>query len=385
MSMLEDVVVLSMEQAVAAPFATRQLADLGARVIKVERPQHGDFARDYDRSVLGQSSYFVWLNRGKESIELDLKNPADRAIVNRMVDRADVVVQNLAPGAASRLGLGAESLRAQRPDLVHCSISGYGSTGPYQRKKAYDLLLQCETGLLEATGSADEPAKVGISVADIATGMYAYSGILAALYERKSTGQGATLEVSMLDSLGEWMCQPAYYAGYGDGVTLRSGARHLSIAPYGPFRASDGVVFLGIQNDREWSTLCRQVLNRPELADDPRFCHNPERVDRNAELTELLEARFIGFSVISLQAALDEAGIANAEVRTPAQLLTHPQLEARQRWRQVQTPAGEVSALAPPVITEGREPLMRPVPALGQHNRALRSEFGGAAEPTSTR
>ncbi|MDX6234975.1 MAG: itaconate CoA-transferase [Nocardioidaceae bacterium] len=383
--MLEDIVVLSMEQAVAAPFATRQLADLGARVIKVERPQHGDFARDYDRSVLGQSSYFVWLNRGKESIELDLKNPGDRAIVNRMVDRADVVVQNLAPGAASRLGLGAESLRAQRPELVHCSISGYGSTGPYQRKKAYDLLLQCETGLLEATGSADEPAKVGISVADIATGMYAYSGILAALYERTSTGQGATLEVSMLDSLGEWMCQPAYYAGYGDGVTRRSGARHLSIAPYGPFRASDGVVFLGIQNDREWSTLCRQVLDRPELVADPRFCHNPERVDRNAELTALLEARFIGFSVMALQAALDEAGIANAEVRTPAQLLTHPQLEARQRWRQVQTPAGEVSALAPPVVTEGREPLMRPVPALGQHNHALRSEFGGAAEPTSTR
>jgi crotonobetainyl-CoA:carnitine CoA-transferase CaiB-like acyl-CoA transferase len=377
---LDGILVVALEQAVAAPFASRQLADLGARVIKVERPAVGDFAREYDRSVHGESSYFVWLNRGKQSIELDIKDPADRAVLDAMIDQADVVLQNLVPGAAERLGLDAATLRARRPELVHCSISGYGSSGPLSRKKAYDLLVQCETGIVSVTGTGDEYAKVGVSIADIATGMYAYSGILAALYERASTGEGSTLDVAMLDALGEWMVQPTYYAVYGDNPTRRTGARHPSIAPYGPYRAGDGgTVFLGVQSDREWAVLCREILGRPDEVDDPRFARNTERVENNDLITQLIERAFSSMTADEIADRLDEIGIACARVRTPAEFFDHPQLRARDRWRSVDTASGSVRALLPPVAVRGREPLMRAVPALGEHNDSLRAEFAGGA------
>ena len=286
---LQGVTVVSLEQAVAAPFATRQLADLGARVIKVERPQ-GDFARGYDTAVKGMSSHFVWLNRNKESVVLDLKSADGRRIMGRLLDRADVFVQNLAPGAAARLGFGAERLRERAPRLIVCDLSGYGSSGPYRDKKAYDLLIQCETGLVSITGGESEPAKAGISAADIAGGMYAFSGVLTALYERERTGRGTAFEVSLFDALGEWMGFPYYYAAYGGRAPRRAGARHAAIAPYGPFTAGDGSrVFLGVQNEREWATFCDRVLGRPELAADPRFDSNPKRVDNLAELREAIE------------------------------------------------------------------------------------------------
>jgi crotonobetainyl-CoA:carnitine CoA-transferase CaiB-like acyl-CoA transferase len=376
MQPLEGLTVVALEQAVAAPLATRQLADLGARVIKVERPGAGDFARGYDRTVNGEASYFVWLNRGKESIELDLKDAADRAVLDAIVDQADVLVQNLVPGAVERLGLDAGSLRARRPDLIHCSISGYGSTGPYRSKKAYDLLVQCEAGLVSVTGTETDYAKVGVSVADIATGMYAHSGILTALYERTRTGQGSTLEVAMLDALGEWMMQPVYYAVYGGRPTRRTGARHASIAPYGPYRTgSGGTVFLGVQNDREWAVLCRDLLGRPDLPDDPRFAHNPERVENNELLTSLIETAFSSMNAEAVVERLEAIGIACAELRTPTQFFDHPQLSARDRWRTIDTPSGPVQALLPPVTVAGREPTMKPVPALGEHNDTLRAEF----------
>jgi itaconate CoA-transferase len=373
---LEGITVVSLEQAVAAPFATRQLADLGARVIKVERPAVGDFARDYDRTVHGESSYFVWLNRGKESVELDIKDTADRALLERLVDEADVFVQNLVPGAVERLGLDADTLRARRPDLIHCSISGYGPDGPYRSKKAYDLLVQCEAGLLGVTGTPEDPAKVGISVADIATGMYAYTGILTALYERERTGAGSTLDVAMLDALGEWMVQPTYHSVYGGRPARRSGARHASIAPYGPYRAGDGAtVFLGVQNDREWATLCRDVLGRPELVDDERFARNPDRVEHDAEIAPIVEDCFATTTADEAVERLDRAGIACARMRTPAEFYEHPQLAARDRWRQVAAPGGPVRALVPPVSVRGRAPLLRDVPALGRDNARIREEF----------
>ncbi|GHF69739.1 crotonobetainyl-CoA:carnitine CoA-transferase CaiB-like acyl-CoA transferase [Amycolatopsis bartoniae] len=373
---LEGITVVSLEQAVAAPFATRQLADLGARVIKVERRGAGDFARGYDHAVHGESSYFVWLNRGKESIELDVKDPADRALLDAVLARADVFVQNLAPGAAERLGLGAAALRAARPELIHCSVSGYGPDGPYRTKKAYDLLVQCEAGLVMATGTPESPAKAGFSVADVATGMYAYSGILTALYERERTGQGATLSVAMLDALGEWMSQPAYFSHYGGKPARRTGAKHPSIAPYGPYRTGDGTVFLGVQNNREWDALCRNVLGRPELVGDSRFRTNVDRVAHEGELAEVIEAVFAGLTADRAIELLDGAGIANATLRTPAEFAEHPQLAARNRWRAVETPGGPVQALLPPVEVDGREALMGPVPALGEHNATLRAEFG---------
>jgi itaconate CoA-transferase len=373
---LEGILVVAVELAVAAPFATRQLADLGARVIKIERPGPGDFARGYDRSVHGQSSYFVWLNRGKESVEADVKTAGGRALLQALLARADVFVQNLAPGAAERLGLGAGDLRAARPGLIHCSVSGYGADGPYRDKKAYDLLVQCETGLVMSTGTADAPAKAGISVADIATGMYAYSGILTALYDRERTGQGATLRVSMIDALGEWMSQPAYFARYGGEPARRTGARHPSISPYGPFQAADGAVFFGIQNEREWDAFCREILQRPELATDPRFAGNTERVERNDELTAIIEAAFAGLTAERVLALLDRAGIASARLRTPADLTRHPQQLARGRLQAVGTPGGEMDAFLPPVETDGQAPVMGPVPALGEHTAAVAAEFG---------
>lgn len=374
---LEEITVVALEQAVAAPFATRQLADLGARVIKVERPGGGDFARQYDRTVHGEASYFVWLNRGKESVELDIKDPTDRALLGAMIEQADVVIHNLIPGAVERIGLDAETLRKHRPELIHCSISGYGSTGPYRSKKAYDLLVQCETGMVSVTGTPDEYAKVGVSIADVATGMYAYSGILTALYERRATGAGSTLEVAMLDALGEWMLQPAYYSVYGERPAARTGARHASIAPYGPYCTGDGsAVFLGVQSDREWGLLCRDILERPNLVADARFAHNTERVENNASITPLIEAALSGLTADEVVARLEKAGIACARLRTPAEFFQHPQLQARDKWRTIATPGGPAQALLPPVTVVGREAAMGPVPALGAHNDALRAEFG---------
>jgi itaconate CoA-transferase len=381
---LDGITVVALEHAVAAPFATRHLADLGARVIKVERPGVGDFAREYDRSVHGQASYFVWLNRGKESIELDLKSDADRRLLLTILDDADVVVQNLLPGAVDRLGLDAATLRARRPELIHCSISGYGADGPYADKKAYDLLVQCESGLLSTTGSPEEPAKVGVSVVDIATGMYAYSGILAALYERERTGVGATLSVAMLDAAGEWMMQPTYLSVYGAKPFRRTGARHASIAPYGPYRCSDGTVFIGVQSDREWANLCREVLDRPELVDDERCARNTERVAHNEMITGVLEAALADRRVDDVVQELERCGLACARLRTPEEFFEHPQLAARDRWRDVGSPGGPVRALLPPVTVEGREAAMGDVPSLGEHSEALRREFGQAAAPVGS-
>jgi itaconate CoA-transferase len=372
---LDGITVVALEQAVAAPFATRQLADLGARVIKIERPGTGDFARGYDRAVLGQASYFVWLNRGKESVELDVKSETGQAVLAALLAGADVFVQNLAPGAAGRLGLGAAELRARHPRLICCSVSGYGPDGPYRHKKAYDLLVQCEAGLLAVTGTPDEPAKAGISVADIAAGMYAYSGILAALYERERTGQGSSLDVALLDALGEWMSQPYYYTVYGEHAASRTGARHASISPYGPYSAAGGQVFLGLQNDREWVLLCERVLGRPDLISDERFRTNPDRVAHDGELTDIIEAAFQSLTPDAVTDLLDRAGIANARLRTPAEYAAHPQLAARDRWREVGTPAGPVRALLPPVSVPGREAAMGAVPALGQHTAAILAEF----------
>jgi itaconate CoA-transferase len=373
---LTGVTVVSLEQAVAAPFATRQLADLGARVIKVERAGTGDFARHYDQTVHGQASYFVWLNRGKESIELDVKSAQGQQVLAALLARADVFVQNLAPGAADRLGLSATALSPRYPRLICCAVSGYGPDGPYQHKKAYDLLVQCEAGLLSVTGTAAEPAKAGISVADIAAGMYAFSGVLTALYERERTGAGSGFEVAMLDALGEWMSQPYLYTVYGGEEPRRTGARHASISPYGPYAAADGQVFLGVQNEREWAVLCRDILGQPELIADPRFATNTDRVGHDRELTSIIEAALAGLAAGDVERRLDEAGIANARLRTPAEFGDHPQLAARQRWREICTPGGAVRALLPPIRIADREPAMGDVPALGQHTGAILAELG---------
>lgn len=378
---LEGITVVALEQAVAAPFATRQLADLGARVIKVER-HAGDFARGYDETVNGMSSYFVWLNRGKESITLDVKDPDDRDLLETMLSRADVFVQNLAPGAADRLGLDEDGLRRRHPRLITCSITGYGDEGPYRTKKAYDLLVQCETGLLSVTGTPDAPVKAGISVADISAGMYAYTGVLTALYERERTGRGTSFSVAMLDALGEWTSQPYFFARYGGSPPPRSGAEHASIAPYGPHRAGDGAqVFIGVQNEREWAALCEHVLGRPDLASDPRFCTNPRRVEHRSELTSLLESALAHLTAQQVSDLLEQVGIANARMRTMAEFGEHPQLEARDRWREVDSPVGPVRSMLPPVTVAGREAAMLPIPAVGQHSAALRAEFSRREEP----
>ena len=377
MQPLEGVTILSLEQAVAAPFATRQLADLGARVIKIERPGVGDFARGYDTTVRGESSHFVWLNRSKESLTLDVKRPAAAEVLRRLLDQADVFVQNLAPGATGRLGLSAQSLREAHPRLVVCEISGYGSTGPYRDRKAYDLLVQAEAGLLSITGTPDELVKVGISVADIAAGMYAYSGILTALLMRHRTGEGTLVEVSMLEALSEWMGYPLYYGVYGGTPPQRSGARHAVIAPYGPFAGGDGeVVYLGIQNEREWQAFCVGVLDQPDLATDPRFVSNAERVQHREALDAEIEAVFGGMTTIEILERLESAHIANARLRTVQQLSDHPQLAARERWRDIDTPAGSIRATLPPASIDGVVPVMAPVPALGAHTDAILDELG---------
>jgi itaconate CoA-transferase len=377
MQPLRGITVVSVEQAVAAPFATRQLADLGARVIKIERPDGGDFARAYDTTVKGLSSYFVWLNRTKESVTLDLKRPEGAHVLRQLLTHADVFVQNLAPGAADRLGTSPAALRMQHPQLIICTVSGYGSSGPYAVKKAYDLLVQSEVGLVSITGAEEAPCKVGISVADIAAGMYAYSGVLTALFSREKTGQGATLDVSLFDALGEWMGAPAYSTAYSGNEPPRTGADHASIAPYGPFRARDGQqVFLGIQNAREWRRFCADVLGSPALADDTRFHSNPLRVKNRNALHIAIESVLGTLTEGELTGRLEAAGVAFARMNSVKEFLAHPQLEERNAWREIGSPAGAVRALVPPVRMDQVEPNMGDVPALGQHTEAVLLELG---------
>ncbi len=373
---LAQITVVSIEQAVAAPFATRQLADLGARVIKIERPIDGDFARDYDERVKGMSSYFVWLNRSKESLALDLKAPEAPEIVDALLAKADVFVQNLAPGAAARMGLSAAVLRAKYPRLIVVDISGYGSSGPYVDKKAYDLLVQCEVGLVSLTGTEDEPAKAGISVADIAAGMYAYTAVLTALYDRERTGEGSSCEVSLFDALGEWMGNPMYYALFSQQPPKRTGSSHASIAPYGSFAVGDGrLVQLAIQNDREWRRFCDIVVQQPLMADDPRFVLNPNRVENRAELTAAIEAAFVLLDAPTVIARLDEAQIANAAMNTINDFIAHPQLAERDRWTEVNSPVGPIPALRPPVTYDRITHRMDPIPSVGEHTNSILEEF----------
>lgn len=374
--------VVALEHAAAAPYATRQLADMGAEVIKVERPGAGDFARGYDVSVMGLSSYFVWLNRGKKSITLDIKQEGARAVLDRLVEGADVLVQNLAPGAAERLGLSYAALCPRHPRLVVCDISGYGDAGPLREKKAYDLLIQAEAGMLATTGVADSPARCGASVADIAAGSHAYSGILAALIQRGRTGRGTRVEVSMLEALAEWMMQPLYLGHYGGKPPPRMGATHPIIAPYGPHRAGDGTeVIFGLQNEREWAAFCDRVLGQPSLAADPRFDSNGKRVAARGELTALIEAAFASLTADQVVARLDAAGIANGRLNDIESVWHHPQLRARKRWRSIGTEQGAVDALLPPVNLQGCEAAMGAVPALGQHTDEILGQLGyGAGE-----
>jgi itaconate CoA-transferase len=378
---LAGITVVTLEHAVAAPFCTRQLADLGARVIKVERPGSGDFARDYDRRVKGLASHFVWINRSKESLSLDLKHVEARSILERLLDRADVLVQNLAPGAAARMGLAHEALAPAHPKLIVCDISGYGDDparpGPYRDKKAYDLLIQSESGFLSITGTPDEPVKAGCSIADIAAGMYAYSGILAALIERGRTGRGKRIDISMLESMVEWMSYPLYYAFDGADAPPRSGAAHATIYPYGPFPAGDGgIVMLGLQNEREWQVFCERVLGRPALAGDPRFASNAARTVARDVLRDIIVRTFAALTAEEVVARLDAAQIANARVNTMADVWRHPQLAARGRWTEVETPSGAVPALLPPGAHDRDDARMDAVPALGEHTDALLAEIG---------
>ncbi|MBL8345334.1 MAG: CoA transferase [Rubrivivax sp.] len=385
MQPLRGITVVALEHAIAAPFATRQLADLGARVIKIERPGVGDFARGYDQRVRGLASHFVWTNRSKESLTLDVKHPrAAELLLRLIVDKADMVVQNLAPGAAARLGLSHAALKERRPDLIVCDISGYGDDperpGPYRDKKAYDLLIQSESGFLSVTGSADEPAKAGISIADIAAGMYAYSQILAALLQRRQDGQGRRIDISMLEAMGEWMGFPMYYAFDDAAPPPRAGAAHATIYPYGPFPTGDGkTVMLGLQNEREWVQFCEKVLRQSALATDARFAGNASRSAHREALREIIVMAFAGLTAGQVAARLEEAQIANAELRDMAGLWQHPQLAARQRWREVDTSAGPVPALLPPGswgTAEAGEPRLDAVPALGQHTEAILGELG---------
>ena len=374
---LEGITVVALEQVISGPFATRQLADLGARVIKIERPGTGDAARGYDRTVKGLSSHFVWTNRSKESVALDLKHPAARLILEKLLTTADVFVQNLAPGAAERLGLGAGELRQKHPRLIWCGISGYGPAGPYAAKKAYDLLVQCEAGLLSVTGSAAEPAKAGIPVADIAAGMYAFSAILAALIRRGRTSEGATLDITMFEALGEWMGFPAYFTGYGGSPPPRSGAYHATIVPYGPFRAGDGeTVFLSVQNEREFARFCGRVLGNPALAADPRFSSSPVRQQNREAMHAEIDRVFSRLSAAEVLERLEAADIANARLNTMDQFWRHPQLEARRRWASVGSPAGELGMLKPPFNLDGMEPRMDPIPAVGEHTARVLGELG---------
>lgn len=374
---LDGITVVSLEHAIAAPFASRQLADLGARVIKVERPGVGDFARAYDTRVHGEASHFVWTNRSKESLTLDLKNPDALAALMDLLAGADVLLQNLAPGAAARMGLSFEALHARHPKLIVCDISGYGDDGPYRDKKAYDLLIQSEAGFLSITGTPETPSKAGCSIADIAAGMYAYTSILSALLLRGKTGEGSHIDVSMLESLGEWMGFPMYYAFEGAAPPPRAGASHAAIYPYGPFAVGDGgTVMLGLQNEREWKIFCDQVLQNPQLATDPRFDANAKRSANRDELRALIVQTFAGMTTEQVEARLDEAQIANARMNDMAGLWAHPQLKARERWRDVGSPAGEIPALLPPGRNNAFDYRMDAIPKVGEHSEAILRELG---------
>ena len=373
MQPLKGITVVTLEHAIAAPFATRQLADMGARVIKIERPGVGDFARGYDERVRGLASHFVWTNRSKESLTLDVKHAEAQKILMRLIlEDADVVVQNLAPGAAGRLGLSYAALSKQKPGIILCDISGYGSDGPYRDKKAYDLLIQSESGLVSVTGTPETPSKAGNSIADIAAGMYAFSNIMAALMHRQQTGQGQCIDVSMLESLAEWMSYPLYYAYDGADPPARTGASHATIFPYGPFPAGDGkIVMLGLQNEREWKIFCDKVLLQPNLAADERFSSNAKRSGQRELLTGLIVQAFASMTALQLAERLESAGIANAQVNSMHEVWDHPQLKARDRWREVETPAGLVPALLPPGSWQHGPPRMDAVPALGQHTDGI--------------
>ncbi|HEX7003655.1 MAG TPA: CaiB/BaiF CoA-transferase family protein [Trueperaceae bacterium] len=373
---LDGTLVVSLEQAVAAPFATRQLADLGARVVKIERPGGGDFARHYDTTVDGSSSYFVWTNRSKQSITLDLKNPDGAVVLSRLLDKADVFIYNLAPGAVDRLGL--SDIRSRLPRLITCSITGYGPDGPLHDRKAYDLLIQAEAGLMSITGTDESPSRVGVSVADIAAGMYAFSGILTALLHRHQTGEGVHIEVSLLDSLAEWVSQPAYFAHYGGDAPPRSGPYHATIAPYGPVLTGEGdTLLIGLQNEREWSSFCRLVLELPELETDERFDSNPKRVANRLALQEEMNRSFGALSTDAATGLLREAGIAFGRMRGVEELVEHPQLRARGRWQPLPTAGGkEIEALLPPVTSDAWDHVMGPVPSLGEHTETILEELG---------
>ena len=378
---LDGITVVTLEHAIAAPFCTRQLADLGARVIKIERPGSGDFARDYDTRVRGLASHFVWTNRSKESVTLDVKHVDARRILGRLLESADVLVQNLAPGAAARLGLGFAELSQKHPRLIVCDISGYGGDGPYAGRKAYDLLIQSESGFLSVTGTPETPSKAGNSIADISAGMYAYSSILAALLQRAKSGRGAHIDVSLLETMVEWMGFPLYYAFEGQPPPRRTGAAHATIYPYGPFRAGDGkLVMFGLQNEREWAVFCDKVLQQSALASDPRFASNAQRVAARAELDDVIHEALASLTAPEVIARLEAAGIANARINEVAEVWDHPQLRARGRWTEVGTPQGRVPALRPPAGLDGVEPRMDPVPALGEHTDEVLGELGYSAE-----
>lgn len=374
---LDGITVVALEHVIAAPFCTRQLADLGARIIKIERPGGGDFARGYDTQVEGLSSHFVWVNRSKESLTLDLKQDSAIAVLKNLLKTADVFIQNLAPGAAARMGLSPEILQKENPGLIMCAISGYGNDGPYRDKKAYDLLIQSEAGFLSITGTPDTPSKAGNSIADIAAGMYAYSNILAALLQRGKTGKGTVIDISMLEALSEWMSFPMYYAYKGANPPPRNGASHATIYPYGPFKAGDGkTVMLGLQNEREWVQFCEIVLENPELAKDEQFDRNFKRNEKREELLKIINACFSKLTSEQLIARLEKAQIANAHLNDMEGLWKHEQLKARKRWTTVDTPNGEIAALLPPGINDSYEYRMDPIPAVGEHTDAILKELG---------
>ena len=379
---LSELRVVTLEQAVAAPFCSRQLADMGADVVKVERPDGGDFARSYDGALHGLSGYFAWLNRGKRSVTLDLKAERGREAMDKLLMRSDVFIHNLAPGAIDRLGFGWEELRQRNPGLLWVSISGYGLDGPYRDKKAYDMLIQAESGVVALTGTPEEPAKVGISIADISAGLYAFAATLSALMRRGHTGEGDRIDVSIMECLTEWVMPPLYtYLGTGQ-APPRAGLRHNMIVPYGAYPCSDGAVMLAIQNEREWARFCRGVLRRPELADDERFAGNERRLYNREALEAIIEASLSDLSRAEVVSRLDEAGIANGAVNEISHVAEHPQLKARQRWTTVESPIGPIPALYPPYNLQGMSPNMGRVPALGEHTREVLSELG-LSEATS--
>jgi itaconate CoA-transferase len=374
---LDDITVIALEHAVAGPFCTRQLADLGARVIKIERPGVGDFARHYDERVRGLASHFVWVNRSKESLTLDVKHPQAREILCRLLKKADVLLQNLAPGAAARLGLSYESLRERHPRLIVCDVSGYGSDGPYRDKKAYDLLIQSESGFVSLNGTPDAPAKAGLSIADISAAMYAFSNILAALLQREKSGVGCHIDISLLESMTEWMGYALYYGYDGAPAPPRTGAAHATIFPYGPFPTGDGkTIMLGLQNEREWILFCEKVLQQPSLAADARFSSNSRRVTAREQLQKIIINVFSSLSLVQIVQRLDTAGIANARMNDVHEVWEHPQLSARRRWTTMDTPVGKVETLLPPGAPETYTPRIDPVPALGEHTDKILKELG---------